>query len=212
LILGFVWSVLWKVQPGDLLPHLTTSIVIWQFMSSVITEATEVFPSQRHLLLSQRVVCSTVIYALVYKNLLILAHNAVIVAVVFVIFQTPITSQIILLIPALALAAITAVWLSYAVGILCARFRDLAHAMQSILQLAFYVTPIIWKPEFLTLDYRWMLILNPFASFITIIRTSVIGGPVPILEWQLATLITFGGLALTLPLIGTFRRRLIFWI
>ena len=212
IILGFVWSALWNVAPGSLLPHLTVSILIWQFMSSVITEATEIFPSNRHLLLSQRLACSTLIFSSVYKNLIILAHNAVIIVLVFLISQTPITSQILLLVPALLLAAFTAFWLSYSVGIICARFRDVAHAATSVLQLAFYVTPVIWKPEFLSDQYRWLLLFNPFASYITIIRSAVIGGEVPIVEWATAAFIGLVGFILSLILIGKYKRRLIFWI
>jgi ABC-type polysaccharide/polyol phosphate export permease len=212
LILGVVWSVLWNVQPGTLLPHLTVSILIWQFMSAVVSEAADVFTSSRHLLLSQRLACSTLVIAMVYKNLIVLAHNAVIIVVVFLIFQQPITSQIFLVIPALVLMAFTSVWLGCVLGMVCARFRDVTHALQSVLQLGFYVTPVIWKPEFLTEQYRWLLMFNPFASFMTIVRSAIIGGPVPTLEWVVAATITIGGFLLALPLIGTYRRRLVFWI
>jgi ABC-type polysaccharide/polyol phosphate export permease len=212
LILGVVWSVLWNVQPGTLLPHLTVSILIWQFMSAVVSEAADVFTSNRHLLLSQRLACSTLVISMVYKNLIVLAHNAVIIVAVFLIFQQPITSQIFLLVPAMILLAFTSVWLGCLLGMVCARFRDVSHALQSVLQLGFYVTPVIWKPEFLTEHYRWLLMFNPFASFITIVRSAVIGGPVPTFEWQLASVIAIGGFVMALPLIGTYRRRLIFWI
>lgn len=212
IILGFVWSVLWNVAPSSLLPHLTVSILIWQFMSSVISEAAEVFSSNRHLLLSQRLACSTLVLAMVYKNLIVLAHNAIIIVAVFLIFQQPISWQILLVIPAVALMAFTSVWLGYVIGIICARFRDVAHALQSVLQLGFYVTPVIWKPEFLTEQYRWLLAFNPFASFITVIRNAIIGGPFPAFEWALVLAIALGGFVLALPLIGKYHRRLIYWI
>jgi ABC-type polysaccharide/polyol phosphate export permease len=211
-ILGFVWSVLWKVEPGTLLPHLTVSILIWQFMSSVVSESADVFAGGRSLLLSQRLACSTLIFAMVYKNLIILAHNAVIIVIVFLIFQQPVTSQIFWLIPAVILMAFTSIWLGCIIGMLCARFRDVSHALQSILQLGFYVTPVIWKPEFLTEQYRWLLMFNPFASFMTIVRSTIIGGPFPVFEWILATTIAVGGFLIALPLIGKYHRRLMFWI
>ena len=212
LILGLVWSALWNVEPVKLLPHLTVSIIIWQFMASIITESIDIFPAHKHILLSQYLACSTVVFAMVYKNALILLHNVVIIALVFIVFQQPVTVKIFLVVPAVLLFLITALWLGYLVGLICARFRDIGHAMQSILQLGFYITPVIWKPEFITEQYRWLLAFNPFATYITIIRGALTSEPFPAFEWGLAALIAFGGAALSLPLIGKYRRRLLFWV
>jgi ABC-type polysaccharide/polyol phosphate export permease len=200
------------VELREFLPHVTVSIVIWQLMSGMLTDASGTFSGNKHLLLSQRLACSTLIVSMIYKNVLAFIHNCLVVVIVFAIFgQTP-NWQVILLPIALALLVVCAVWVCYVTALGCTRFRDFNYAMQTVLQLAFYVTPVIWKPEFLGEQYQWVLYCNPFAIFMTIIRSCFVGGPFPVIEWLLAVAITFGGFLIALPVIGKYRRQLLFWV
>jgi lipopolysaccharide transport system permease protein len=211
-VIGVTWALLWKVPVTEMLPFLALSMVIWQLLSGIVADATTAFPASAHYLLSQRIPCAAVIFALVYRNLLVFLHNAVIVAIVFLVFARPVSLGALLVFPALILTAISAVWWAFVVAALCARFRDLVHAVQSVLQLALYITPVLWKPEFLPEDLRWLNLVNPFALYVGILRDPLMGeSPAP-LPWLLAAGIAFGGLALALPFVGYYRRRVLYWI
>lgn len=211
-IIGVMWALLWKIPVSEMLPFLAASMVIWQLVSGIISDATTAFSTSAHYLLSQRIACASVIFALIYRNLLVFFHNVPIVAVVFLVFGHPLSLHALLILPALALTVISAVWWSYVVATFCVRFRDLVHAVQSLLQLAFYVTPVIWKPEFLPEHVRWLQMLNPFAIYIGILRDPLLGEPLAPTYWLVAVGIAFGGLALSLPFIGRYRRRLLYWV
>lgn len=211
-IIAVMWSLLWKVTLAEMLPYLAVSMTVWQFISGIVGDATQVFISNAHGLLSHRIACSTMLYAMVYRNLLLLAHNFVIIALVFVVFQVPVGWQVVLVVPGLALTALTGIWLGYLIGCVCARFRDVVPAVQAALQLAFYVTPVIWRPDFLAAEWRWLEVVNPFAIFMNIIRGPLLGEPVVLVWWLLAACIALGGLCLSLSPIGRYRRQLLFWL
>jgi homopolymeric O-antigen transport system permease protein len=211
-IIGATWALLWKIPLADMLPFLAISMVVWQLLSGIVGDATTAFSANAHYLLSQRLPCATAVFALIYRNLVVLLHNAVIVAIVLLVFGRPVSLAALLVVPALLLTAVAAVWWAYVVATLCARFRDLVHAVQSLLQLAFYVTPIIWKPEFLPEEARWLNLVNPFAVYVGIIRDPLMGEPPALLPWLIAAGIAFGGLALALGFIGRYRRRVLYWI
>jgi ABC-type polysaccharide/polyol phosphate export permease len=211
-IIGVTWALLWKVPIAEMLPFLAVSIVIWQLLSGIVGDATGVFSANSHYLLSHRIPCALVILALVYRNFLVFLHNALIIAIVFIIFGRTLAPQAFLVLPALLLTAVCAVWCGYIVATLCVRFRDLVHAVQSILQLAFYITPVIWKPEFLSEDYRWLQLLNPFAVYVEIIRAPLLDEPVSASQWLIAAAVAFGGLGLSLSFIGRYKRRILFWV
>jgi len=211
MIMAFVWSIIFKQPLEDMLAHLAVSIIIWQFIAGVMADATTLFTTSSHMLLSQRLVCSTVVYASVYRNFLTLLHNLAIVPIVFIIFGVPITPQILLFFPALILMLITSVWVAYLVAAVSARYRDLANLINSLMQLAFYVTPVIWKPGLMD-EYKWVIEINPFAYYLSIMRSPILGEPFVMLEWGVATLMTFGGLLLSLVFIGLYRRKLLFWL
>lgn len=210
--IGVVWSLLWNISASSMLPHLAASLIVWQFISGILTDATTIFATNRHYLLSQRLACSTLIFSMLYRNLLTLAHNFLIIVIVFIVFRQPITLQLLLIIPGIILTSITAVWLGYIVGILSARFRDINYALQSFIQLFFYITPVIWKPDFIGEQYRWLQLFNPFSIFLSIIRDPITGSGFSAANWLLAITITFGGLMTSLFFIGKYRRRILFWI
>jgi ABC-type polysaccharide/polyol phosphate export permease len=211
-VMAFVWSILFKVPLADMLPHLAVSIIVWQYIAGIMSDATTVFQTNNHLLLSQRVVCSTVVYASVYRNLLVLLHNLVIVPVIFLIFSIPVTPKILLIVPGLLLIAITSVWMIYIVGALCARFRDLGNVFNSLMQLAFYVTPVIWKPGFVSAEHEWLIKLNPFSYFLNIIRGPILSEPFSAFDWSMGFIVAVVGLAFSTGFIGMFRRRILYWI
>jgi ABC-type polysaccharide/polyol phosphate export permease len=211
-IIAVMWSLLWNISLAEMLPFLAVSLLVWQLLSGMIAESTQVFIQGGGTLLSQPLAFSTLVYAMVYRNFVAFAHNIVIVLIVLVLLQRPVSLQLMLLLPALAMIAISAVWIGCIIGMACTRYRDLSHAIQAVLQLAFYVTPVIWKPTFLSPDYRWLENINPFAIFIAILRAPLLDEPFMPLQWLFATLFTFGGLLLSLPLIGRYRRELLYWL
>ena len=211
-IIGMTWALLWKIPVTEMLPFLAISMVSWQFISGIIGDATTAFSANANYLLSQRLPCATIVFALIYRHLVTLLHNAVIVAIVFLVFARPVSLGALLALPALVIASVAAIWWSYLVAALCTRFRDLVHAVLSVMQLAFYVTPIIWKPEFLPENARWLNLVNPFAVYVGIIRNPVMGEPPTLLPWLIAAGIAFGGFALALPFVGRYRRRIVYWL
>ena len=59
-------------------------------------------------------------------------------------------------------------------GAFCARFRDIGPIVGSVMQIAFFLTPVIWQPEQLG-PSRWMLPLNPFFALLEIVRAPLLG-------------------------------------
>jgi lipopolysaccharide transport system permease protein len=212
LIMSFIWSALFKSRLSDMLPYMAVSIILWQFFAGIISDAVNIFNTNSSYLLSQRILCSTIVIASVYRNFLMLMHNLIIIPIIFLIFWIPINWHVFLLFPALILILITAVWISYLIASLCSRFRDLSNIFNAIMQLAFYITPVIWKPGFLGENLSWIIWLNPFTYFLEIIRTPILGGELSFLVWVVAFLITFIGLLFSLIFIGKYRRQILYWI
>ncbi len=59
-------------------------------------------------------------------------------------------------------------------GTFCARFRDIGPIVASIMQIAFFLTPVIWQPEQLG-EHAVYLPLNPFFTLIEIVRAPLLG-------------------------------------
>jgi lipopolysaccharide transport system permease protein len=210
--LGLVWSVLWKMPISEMMPYFATSMVIWTMLTGIIGDATSIFSNSGRYFLNERMSFATAINALLYQQVLIFLHNAVIIVLVFALFRRSIGIQALLAIPGFLLAVLTGMWLSYVVAILCTRYRDLGQVVTSLLQIAFFVTPVLWKVQFVPEPYRNLIALNPFAIYLSIIRDPLLGEPVALEHWAIAAAITFGGLMLSLPFIGRYHRRVVYWL
>ncbi len=207
-----VWSILWKQPIEQLMPFVGAGMIIWTYMSTVINECTAVFPSHANIYRNQKTNFSVSIYSVVYKNTIVLAHNVLIILALILIFPVKKNLYILQLIPGLLFMWITMGWVGYILGMICARYRDVVQVVGSALQVLFFITPVMWKPEFLGPEYQFIIDYNPFALFLEVLRNPVLGEPVPLKHWIIVSAIALGGALLALPLISRYRRSLIYWI
>jgi lipopolysaccharide transport system permease protein len=210
--MAFVWARLWNTSLESMLPYAVLSYILWQLMLGIISEMTTVFVNNASFFINQQMKMSTIVYSVVYRNLLVFAHNAINAVLVFLLFLKPVGSQAILAIPGLILLVTFCCWFGYVIGILATRYRDLIHIVQNAMQVTFFVTPILWKEDFIPAHSRWIVDFNPFAAFLSIVRDPLLGVQVAPARWLLTAALAFGGGLLFLPFIGRYHRRIVFWV
>jgi ABC-type polysaccharide/polyol phosphate export permease len=210
--LALVWSMLWKVELHDLMPFIAISLILWNLITGTLGEASTIFVATGHLFLNQGMSFSTAIYGLVYKHVLILLHNVPIIALTMAIFMVPLGTVSLLAVAGLLCLLLSLLWLTYIVAIACVRYRDLTQVVQNVLLIAFFITPVMWKPEQLGSNNRLLLTLNPLADLLAVVREPLLGQPPSLSEWIGALAFSLGGFLIALPVIGFCRRRIIYWI
>jgi lipopolysaccharide transport system permease protein len=78
---------------------------------------------------------------------------------------------------------IDALALTLVLGAFCARFRDIQPIVNSVMQIAFFVTPVIWKPNQLGPSGIANLAFNPFFDLLEIVRGPILGSGVATTTW-----------------------------
>ena len=210
--LGLVWSQLWKMPIEELLPFFAVSMVVWTFVSGFFIDASAAFVAGSPYFMNQRMSFSTIIYAMTYRNLITLAHNSLIIVGVLLFFQQPVTREALWAIPGLLLTTISGVAIAYLLAMACLRYRDLVQFVANMMQIVFYITPVIWKESLLPADKQWLVDFNPFAVYMSIIRDTLLGTPILPGRWLAAVVMAIALVALALYFVGRFRRRIIYWI
>jgi ABC-type polysaccharide/polyol phosphate export permease len=212
LALSGVGMGLWN-QSKDYLPFLAAGLVVWLMVSNVLNEACVLFVSSTNLFRQMRFNYSVLAYALVYRNLIVFAHNMVVYVLVFLIFPPEnFGAAALLVVPGLALLLINNVWIALLLGMVCLRYRDLQQMITTLTQVAMFVTPIFWPPESLKGAMHFFYIdLNPLYHLITIVRAPLMG-QMPPTEVYLATgIITVVGWTVTYACFRYFRKRIAYW-
>lgn len=210
--MGLVWSRLWGQPIRDMLPYVAVGMVTWQLVAGVLTEATMLMQSNAHYFLNQYVPASAVIFSLLYRQAVIFGLNILFPLAIAIALGSPVGFSMLLSLLGMILLSIACFWMAYVLAIFCTRFRDIAQLVNSALQVAIFLTPVLWKPELLSGRTQELIMLNPFTSLIAIVRDPLLGRPVPVSYWICAAAISLGGLVIALPFIGRFRRRLIYWL
>lgn len=210
--IGIVYSVLFNQEPATYLPFLGVGMVCWALIAGLVTEGCTAFIQSEGFIRQARQPRSLFIMRVLLRNLIIFAHNLLIVGAVVIIFAVPVGWATLLIVPGLLLTLATALWVGLLLGTACARFRDLPQVVASFMQVVFFVTPVIYKPE--TLGNRlWAVThLNPFASFTAVLRDPLLGRVPAGRDYAMTILVTIVGFAITFPLFARFRARIVYWM
>jgi lipopolysaccharide transport system permease protein len=209
--LGVLYSTLFKMDLASYLPFLALSQVLWGFLASLVAEACTCFTDAEGVIRSVRMPFFVFSVRTLIRNIIVLAHNILVIVVVFAIFAIWPRWNMLLAIPGLLIWIADALALTLLLGAFCARFRDILPIVNSIMQIMFFMTPVIWKPEQLGEGVA-KLWLNPFFDLLEIVRG-------PLLETSVSGMIWFGALAYSAVLCSVswaffvrMRGRVTFWI
>lgn len=180
LALGFVYSSLFGVPTEDLIPYLTVGFVIWAFLANMITEGSTVFISSEQLIKHGNVPVTLHVYRLLYRNLIIALHNVVIVLAVFWYYGLALTLHTAWLTVTIPVVTGIMFMVALVIGAASTRFRDLSPIVASIVQVIFFVTPVLYRPEMLSPDRRIVYQLNPLYYILESLRRPLLGQPMSI--------------------------------
>ena len=131
----------------DYLPFLALSQVLWGFLATLVAEACGAFTESEPVIRSVRMPFFLFAIRILVRNVLVLGHNICVIVVVFLALRMWPGATALLAIPALPVWIVDALALSLLLGGICARFRDIMPIVNSVMQIAFFVSPVIWKPE-----------------------------------------------------------------
>lgn len=199
-------------QPiAEYFSYLAIGFVVWTLIASLINESCLAFIAAEGFIKQIRLPYTVHIARLVWKNLIIFGHNLVIVFVVLLFYRPQWNWHIWLMPLGILIIAVNALWLGLLLGLLCARFRDIPQVIASLVQVTFFLTPVMWKSSMLG-RYEWSVMWNPIYHFLEIVRAPLLGGTVPPATWMAVVLITVLGYGLTLVLFARFRSRIAYWV
>ena len=209
--MGLIYARLFNMEISRYLPFLTVGLVVWNFVSTVIIEGCQTFLSAQNVITQVRMPFSMHAWRTVCRNLIVLAHNIVIVPLVLIIFHVPVDWTVIFIVPAFVILTINGIWISILLGMISARYRDVPPIVMSLVQVVFFVTPIFWPPEALGI---WMqaLPLNPLFAAVDVVRAPLLGGAPLTYSWTVLLIATVIGCVGTFALFARFRSRITYWI
>jgi len=209
--LGVLYSALFHIQLHDYLPFLALSQVLWAFLATVVAEGCTCFTQAEGMIRSARMPMFLHALRTLVRNWLTLAHHVVVIVAVYIIFAIWPGWHALMALPALIVWTIDGLAICLLLGAICARFRDIGPIVGSVMQIAFFLTPVIWQPEQLGW-HQWLLPFNPFFALLEIVRAPLLGHAPGTAVWLGAVGYSAALCGLTWWLFVLARGRVAFWL
>jgi len=221
VVLSTVFAEVFGMKLGEAVPYLLSGLTFWGFISTAAISGCQCFFQGESYIRQHR--APLAIYPL--RTTLgagyhfVVGMSVVIVAVVMLVavsaisrFDNPLV--LLSLIPSLALLFAFAWSLAVCTGTINVLFHDTQHLLEIVLQILFYLTPIIYKPEILIKRHLdWAVKFNPLAVLLDLVRQPLLGGTMPSSSTVGASvLIVTMMVAVAAALIYWCERRLVFFL
>jgi homopolymeric O-antigen transport system permease protein len=211
IALGVLYAELFNTPIHDFLPFLCVGLLVWNLISSFLIEGGTLFTGAESHIKQIRLPYSVYVYRSSWSKLVIFGHNFVIYLGVLVYFEMWPGAVALLAIPGLLLILINGALASLYVGMLSARFRDIPQVINSAVQIIFFITPIMWKPELLQAR-TYITDLNPFFHVLEIVRAPLLGNVPALKNYLVVLLITLINVAVVGAFFTRFRARISYWV
>lgn len=209
--LGPLYARLFSLNTDQYLPFMAIGVTTWQFITGAINDACGTFISSGHLMKQMRLPRLALLFRVIWRNIIVFLHNLPIYIFIFVWFGLPMDWHLLAVVPGFLIVCLNLVWIGLVVAILCARFRDIPPIIASVLQIGFFVTPVMWNHKLQPVN-PLVVNINPFAALIELIRAPLMGEAIspPLLALALACLAA--GWLLAALLFIRCRRQIVYWV
>jgi lipopolysaccharide transport system permease protein len=209
--MGVVYGVLLGQTLSTYLPTVAIGIVVWALFSSIVSEGSSAYIMSANYIRQVKTPRIIYIFQVSWKSLVIFMHNALIIVVIFAFIGIQNLFLSFLSVLGILLLLLNATWIGAFAGLVSARFRDFPQMVQALLQVAFYVTPILFEARMLG-KYDWIVRYNPLSYSVNIIREPLMGQVPSQLSWFISLSMAICGWLVVLYLTGKYHKRIPYWV
>ena len=210
--IGVVFANLQHLSLKTFMPFVALGVVFWGLISLVIIEGCDTFVRASGMLSQTSLPMFTFLWRTVLRNLVTLGHHLVIIVAVLVIYDYWRTMNLPLAVLGFLLTVINISWISLAVAIASARFRDIAQIIASVMQFANFMTPVFWRPDSRSGLMHMILVFNPFFHMLDAIRGPLLGQTPSALTYQVLVTMAVLGWASAFSAFAMTRRRIVHYL
>jgi ABC-2 type transport system permease protein/lipopolysaccharide transport system permease protein len=209
--IGLLYGGLFRSPLDEYLPFLCAGFLTWGLISALINDGCVAFIEGESLIKQMRLPLSLFVFRGMWRSLIILGHNLVVYVAVMSVFGIWPGLPLLLAFPGLVLILAAGGWLALALAVIGARFRDVPQIVASILQVTFFLSPIMWQPHLLS-GRTFVVDFNPVYHFIEILRAPLLGQVAAPSHWISALAIALMGWLAVIPFYARYRRRVPFYL
>ncbi len=145
--------------------HLVPALLAWTTFSTILMRLNTSFLDKAHMIKKINVPVYTFQLAIVLTELFLFFISMGLGVCFLLLVDQPVTLTFLWMIPLMILQSLFILGLGVILSLFTPFFRDLKEAIPILIQLWFWMTPIIYMKELLANKYPFLLTYNPFFYF-----------------------------------------------
>jgi ABC-type polysaccharide/polyol phosphate export permease len=195
-VIYLVFSVFMKSPVENYAMYLLLGVIIWNFFAEATLIGMNTFLSKRELVTKIYFSRAALVFASTISSLITLLLNLVIFFIFLGVSGVVPGWEALFFILYMAELYLIATGITFMLASLFIHFYDLQHIWEILLQIGFWLTPIIYPITIVPVEYHRYIFLNPLARIIEYSRDIFIRHHIPSLTLNLVlgfmTLLIFG--------------------
>lgn len=214
--MGFLYGHLFKVDVAQYFPFLASGIITWTTAATIINESSNVFVESESYLRNMKISYAHLAMRVIVRNIIIFVHNLLAYIPIILYFGPGLHEfhaiNLLFFIPNLFIVVLDSIFIGTILAIIGTRFRDMPLIVDSILQVIFFMTPIMWLPSLLPARLTWLATFNPMYHILNAVRAPLLGQPVELASYLCLAIVTLGSFLGFYYLMNRCKYRIIFWL
>jgi ABC-type polysaccharide/polyol phosphate export permease len=211
--IGVVFSTIFQADASVYVPYLATSLILFTFITSALTESNLAFISSDGIIRQVKFPPSMYVGRTLLKSLLIFAHNLVIVPVTFLVLGRGFDPVMLWALPGLVVVVANLWWMGHLLALVSVRFRDFPPIFGSVVTIAFYFTPVMWMADQIPNGKTNPLIaFNPLFHLLELVRAPLMGEFTDVASWLVCTVMFALGSLFTALMVRRHEHKIALWV
>lgn len=211
--LSLLFGVLMEQDLKTFVPYVAVGFICFTWMTGMLSGGASSVEGNSAFVKTTAGPRSAYALQVVTRPTLQFLHDAVVIAIVLIVFQVPVGGSLILLPVAVVLILINGVATAMWLGPTCARYRDVGQLVDVVIRVLFFFTPVFW----VTTDIaRAQLILlagwNPLTYLLQLFRAPLLGEWPGAMSVVGAFAITFANTVVGFIVFSRTRPRWAYWL
>jgi ABC-type polysaccharide/polyol phosphate export permease len=211
IVLGLIYSRVFKIQIDVYIPYLAVGFIIWGYIATTLVESCLALQEGERIIKQISVPVSVFLFRVTWRNLIVLLHTAILFFPISLYFGLVPSYGILKVVPGFIVVYLNQLWLGTVLALLSTRFRDVPQIVASVIQIATFATPIMWHLSDLG-DQTLIADINPIYHLIELVRAPLLGGSASQLSWIVGIGMAIAGFTITLWLMRRVAGRIVFWL
>lgn len=210
--IAMLWGIIFKMDLRVAIPQITIGFIIWYYLAATVVEGASCFVDQKTTFLSQKLPLSFFPLMTLTKNTVVFFKSLTVVLVILLVFPPEKYTNLLYFPICFLISFINLFFMVYFIGFFSTRYRDLAVLIQSLMPILFFLSPVVFKVEYLGEGMEWVMLINPLSVILISIREPLLGHyPEPFYVYVQLIMLAFFFFAVLL-LFAKKHKNLPFWL